>query len=70
IESNFVWNGERQTETEVPLALKSRADLIPAIEAKVREVHPYEVPPLVAQHLDFAHQAFADWVADMTEGAA
>jgi len=66
IESHYVWQGERQVETEVPLALKSRADLIPAIEALVRDLHPYDVPPLVAQHLDFAHGSFAEWVAEMT----
>ena len=69
IESHFVWQGERQVETEVPLALKSRADLVPAIEAAVRRHHPYDVPPLVAQHLDFAHGPFAEWVAEMTAGA-
>ncbi len=69
IESHYVWQGERQVETEVPLALKSRADLIPAIEARVRELHPYDVPPLVAQHLDFAHGPFADWIAEMTRDA-
>ncbi|KPQ14823.1 MAG: periplasmic divalent cation tolerance protein [Rhodobacteraceae bacterium HLUCCA09] len=69
IESHYVWQGARQVESEVPLALKSRADLLPEIERMVRELHPYDVPPLVAQHLDFAHRPFADWIAEMTGGA-
>jgi periplasmic divalent cation tolerance protein len=68
IESHYVWQGARQVESEVPLALKSRADLLPEIEQMVRELHPYDVPPLVAQRLDFAHRPFADWVAEMTGG--
>jgi periplasmic divalent cation tolerance protein len=67
VESHFVWQGARQVETEVPLVLKSRADLMPRIERKVAELHPYEVPPLVAQNLDLAHRPFVDWVAEMTD---
>jgi periplasmic divalent cation tolerance protein len=69
IESHYVWQGARQVESEVPLALKSRANLLPEIERMVRELHPYDVPPLVAQHLDFAHRPFADWIAESTGGA-
>ena len=69
IESHYVWQGERQVETEVPLALKSRGDLVPAIEAKVRALHPYDVPPLVAQTMDHVHAPFSDWVAEMTAEA-
>ncbi|MEL6207096.1 MAG: divalent-cation tolerance protein CutA [Pseudomonadota bacterium] len=67
IESHYMWDGARQVESEVPMALKTRADLIPAIEAKLQDLHPYDVPALVAQHLDFAHGPYADWIAEMTD---
>lgn len=67
VESHYVWQGERHTETEIPLALKTRAELLPAIAAKLRELHPYEVPPLVAQHLNFVHAPYADWLEEMTD---
>lgn len=69
IESHYVWQGTREAETETPLALKTRADLIPAVAAMVERLHPYDVPPIVAQRLDFVHPPYADWVAQMTEDA-
>jgi periplasmic divalent cation tolerance protein len=69
IESHYVWQGTREAETEIPLALKTRSELIPAVAAMVERLHPYDVPPIVAQRLDFVHAPYADWVAEMTEGA-
>lgn len=66
IESHYVWAGERQVETEVPLALKTRAELIPQIAARLAGLHPYDVPPLVELPLGFVHPPFADWIAEMT----
>ena len=69
IESHYVWQGDREAGTEIPLALKTRAELIPAVAAMVEELHPYDVPPIVAQRLDYVYPPYADWVAEMTEGA-
>jgi periplasmic divalent cation tolerance protein len=68
IESHYVWQGTREAETEIPLALKTRADLIPEVAAMVERLHPYDVPPIVAQKLDFVHPPYADWVIEMTKG--
>ena len=68
ITSHYVWQGERQVETEVPLAMKTRADLVPRIEAMVAELHPYDVPPLVEQPLGFVHAPYAAWVREVTDG--
>jgi periplasmic divalent cation tolerance protein len=69
IESHYVWQGTREAETEIPLALKTRSDLIPAVAAMVERLHPYDVPPIVAQKLDFVHRPYADWVVEMTRDA-
>ena len=67
IESHYVWQGRREAEPEVPLALKTRADLVEAVEKRVLALHPYDVPPLVGQSLDFVHAPYAAWVDEMTE---
>jgi periplasmic divalent cation tolerance protein len=69
IESHYVWQGTREAETEIPLALKTRAELVPAVAAMVQILHPYDVPPIVAQRLDYVIPAYADWVVEMTEDA-
>lgn len=66
VESHYVWQNAREVETEVPLALKTRADLFDRIEARLGELHPYEVPPLVALPLVAIHRPFAAWVDEMT----
>jgi len=69
IESHYVWQGTREAGTEIPLALKTRAELIPAVCAMVAELHPYDVPPIVAQRLDAVYPPYAAWVAEMTADA-
>lgn len=67
IESHYVWQGERVSEPEIPLVMKTRSAHIPAIEAQVDKLHPYDVPPLVAQTLDYTTQGYGDWVAEVTK---
>jgi periplasmic divalent cation tolerance protein len=62
IESTYWWQGQVETSTEWRLTAKSRSDLFPAIEAAVREIHPYTVPELLATRLDAGHLAYLEWM--------
>ena len=46
--SIYHWQGRTETATEVVLIAKSRAALFEGIEKRVRELHPYDCPCLVA----------------------
>jgi periplasmic divalent cation tolerance protein len=68
IDSIYRWKGRTEREREVPLALKTRADLVPALIAAVRELHPYETPSILAHPVN-ANDDYRAWVLAETEGA-
>ena len=55
VTSVYRWEGAVQEEPEVLLVLKTRAGRLPELEARLGDLHPYDVPELVA--LDPSHVA-------------
>ncbi len=61
--STYRWQGEIEQADEVVLMLKTRAADWPALEAAVRELHPYDVPELIATPIDKGSPAYLQWLA-------
>jgi periplasmic divalent cation tolerance protein len=68
IDSIYRWKGGIERTREIPLVLKSRADLLPALVAAARALHPYETPSIVA-HPVIADDDYRAWILAETEGA-
>lgn len=66
IESHYVWKGETRAEPEVMLLAKSRADLFARAIARIKSLHPYEVPEIVAQHFTAGFPGYLDWIVQET----
>ena len=66
ITSVFWWDGQVQDEPECALVCKSREDLVDAVVAKVKEVHSYDVPCVVALPIRAGNPAFLQWIEDET----
>jgi periplasmic divalent cation tolerance protein len=62
IESFYAWGGALQQEPEFRLLLKTTAARYAAVEAVVREMHPYELPAIHAVTLDPVYPPYATWV--------
>ena len=62
IESVYRWNGAVVEEPEYRLLLKTSDDGCEALEARMAELHPYELPAVVRINADAPSNAFADWV--------
>lgn len=67
LHSLYIWKGELTRDDEVLLICKTRADLfsehfVPA----VMEVHPNELPEIIALPIVKGNQNYLDWVRDMT----
>ncbi|HUY33687.1 MAG TPA: divalent-cation tolerance protein CutA [Pirellulales bacterium] len=62
IESTYWWQGKVEAAAEWRLVAKSRLDLFPAVEAAVREVHPYTVPELLATRVEAGAHGYLDWM--------
>lgn len=66
VTSVYRWQGKLEEAAEVLLVMKTVADRIPALAARLKELHPYEVPELLALPVDAALPAYAQWVAAET----
>jgi periplasmic divalent cation tolerance protein len=64
--SVYRWKGEVETAEEVPVLIKTRAARYPEVEAAIRELHPYELPEIVAVPAVRGLDEYLQWVADET----
>jgi periplasmic divalent cation tolerance protein len=64
--SVYRWQGALETAEEHPLFAKTTRDRYPALERIVRELHPYELPEIIAVPLGGGLRAYLEWVAAET----
>lgn len=65
--SVYRWQGKIQRESEVPLLIKTQRARYGALEAAIRELHPYELPEIVAVDIEGGLAGYLDWVAAETQ---
>lgn len=64
--SVYRWNGDIEEATEVPVLVKTRATRYAELEAAIRELHPYELPEVIAVPIVRGLPEYLDWVAEET----
>ncbi|WP_255196025.1 divalent-cation tolerance protein CutA [Halorarius litoreus] len=60
-ESTYRWEGEVVHDDEVVLLAKTTAERYPDLEARVEELHPYEVPCIERFDEAAMLESFAGW---------
>jgi periplasmic divalent cation tolerance protein len=66
IRSIYRWDGAVQDEAEARVALHTRRSLVAAIVARTAELHPYDVPCVIALPLVGGNPAYLEWIAQET----
>lgn len=64
VRSIYRWQGAIEDGHEVLLVMKTRADRVEALGARLRALHPYALPELVALPAAGGLAAYLDWVAE------
>ena len=67
--SVYIWQGEQTESAEVLALFKTRREMYPQLEARLKTLHPYEIPEIVAVELTAGLPAYLQWVADGTQSA-
>ena len=62
VRSLYRWKGSVQEDAELLLLVKTRVDRMPALAARVRELHPYDVPEVLALPAVGGSEEYLDWV--------
>jgi len=68
--SVYPWQGAVEHAEEHPLFAKTPADRYDALQQVIRELHPYELPEIIAVRLNAGLPAYLDWVAGETRQKA
>ena len=66
VQSIYRWQGAVESASEIPLLIKSTAANYPAVEARIGELHPYEVPEIIALPITQGLPAYLNWLATET----
>jgi periplasmic divalent cation tolerance protein len=66
IESFYFWQGKTQNEAEILLLVKTRSALFDAAIARIKQVHSYGVPEIVAMPFTVGFAGYLDWIDSVT----
>ena len=71
LQSTYRWQGAVETATEWSCRLKTTVQRLPALAARgrtlvarIRELHPYDVPEIVAQDVADGDPAYLRWIQE------
>lgn len=64
IHSVYAWKGETCRDPEWRLVIKTIALRWESICQVIEDIHPYELPELIGQTMDWATPAYRQWVAE------
>jgi len=67
VRSFFLWNGKAQDASEVLLVCKSRMALMEKIFERVKSLHSYTVPEIIALPIVAGLSSYLAWVNDATK---
>ncbi len=62
VRSTYVWNDELQDDSEVLLMIKTTAARLGELEARLKALHPYELPELVVLSVTGGNERYLEWV--------
>jgi len=66
ITSVYRWKGQVETASEYLCLVKTRRSLYSAVEAAIREMHPYELPEITETLITGGSDGYLSWIAAET----
>ncbi len=64
VQSIYRWQGKIESTCEIPLFFKSTVAGYPALESRIKALHPYDIPEIIALPISHGLPAYLNWVAD------
>ena len=62
VRSTYVWKDEIQDESEVLLMIKTTEGRLGELEARLKALHPYELPECVVLPVTGGNERYLEWV--------
>ena len=62
VSSSYLWNGDVAVSEEWLVLMTSRQDLFEELDAVIQQVHPYDVPELLAMPVVAGGRNYLEWL--------
>lgn len=67
VQSIFSWVGKMETAKEHLLVIKTTLDRYDDVEKRIKKLHPYELPELIAVPIQTGLASYLDWISTNTK---
>lgn len=68
--SIYQWKEKIEKDTESILIIKSHRDLFSRLEARIKELHKYDVPEIVSLPIEAGHAPYLNWLNAQLQGVS
>ena len=66
MESVYRWKGGVESEQERQIVIKTTAAVVPDLEARLRVLHPYELPEFIVLPVAGGSEKYLAWIREST----
>jgi periplasmic divalent cation tolerance protein len=70
LRSTYAWEGALRDEPEVLLLIKAPQERYQALEMRIKTLHPYEVPEIIALPIVAGSASYLSWLTAACAGGA
>ncbi len=64
--STYAWKGAVESADERQVVIKTTRDRVPQLEARLKALHPYEVPEFLVLTVTDGSRDYLSWLAEST----
>lgn len=66
VKSIYMWKGQLCKEDEALVVFKTRGDMFGRLKTRLKELHSYEVPEIIAVDIKDGLKEYLDWIDENT----
>ncbi len=64
--SLYWWEGKINDDQETVVLIKTQEKIYQTLENRIKELHPYQVPEIIALRAVAGNKAYFDWIKEVT----
>lgn len=66
LESVYAWQGKVETSAEILMVIKTQQSCVSALDARIRELHPYSVYEFIVLPVLYGNTDYLQWIKEAT----
>lgn len=66
MKSIYEWEGKIETADEVVLLVKTRTEISAAVQTRIKELHPYDIPAILQLPVESGFAPYIEWLTEQT----